>query len=257
MIAVVNEAFVARYYKDDPNVIGRHIKSGSDVREIVGVVGNVQQGSAGWGNFGPISPLPCMYVPLSQTSSAFLTLVHTWFQPSWAVRSTLPMDALVPRLRQVISAVDPHLPIANVNTIDMLRGERLASQRFMMLLVAGLGGLALLLSAIGLQGLIASSVNERTRELGIRLALGANGSQVMGNVVRPGLTLALAGILIGGAGSLASARLLQSYLWGVEPADLPTFAVVATTLLAVALLASLVPALRVLRLDPAKTLRAE
>jgi ABC-type antimicrobial peptide transport system permease subunit len=120
------------------------------------------------------------------------------------------MDALVPKLREAVRAVDPHLPIADVSTIDMLRGERLASQRFMMLLVAGLGGLALVLSAIGLQGLIASSVNERLRELGIRLALGANGSQVMGAVVAPGLALALAGVVVGSAASFASARLLQS-----------------------------------------------
>lgn len=256
-IAVVNDAFVARYYKSDPNVVGRHLRSGGDVREIVGVVGNVQQGSAGWGSFGPISPLPCMYVPVAQTSSAFLTLVHTWFQPSWAVRSSLPMDALVPKLRQAIEAVDPHLPVAQVNTIAMLRGEKLAAQRFMMLLVAGLGALALLLSAVGLHGLIASGVNERTRELGIRMALGASGSQMLRNVVASGVALALIGVAIGGVAALAAARLLRSYLWGVESADPITFAAVGVTLLAVALVASILPALRVLRLDPAHTLRAQ
>ncbi|HTL42731.1 MAG TPA: ABC transporter permease [Vicinamibacterales bacterium] len=257
LVAVVNEAFVARYFKKDPAVIGRHLASGKDVREIVGVVGNIQQGSAGWGNFEPISPLPCLYVPVSQTSSGFLTLVHTWFQPSWAVRTSLPLETVVPRIREVLQGVDPHLPIAQVSTIDDLRGEKLVSQRFMMLLVAGLGVLALVLSAVGLQGLIASSVSERTRELGVRLALGATGSQVMGNVVVPGLTIALVGVTIGSLAALATTRLMQSFIWGVKATDPLTFIAVVATLLAVALLASVIPAMRVLRLDPAKTLRAE
>ena len=257
LVAVVNEAFVARYFKKDPAAVGRHLASGKDVREIVGVVGNVQQGAAGWGDFEPISPLPCLYVPVSQTSTGFLTLVHTWFQPSWAIRTSLPLETVVPRVREVLQAVDPHLPIAQVSTIDDLRGEKLVSQRFMMLLVAGLGLLALVLSAVGLQGLIASSVSERTRELGVRLALGATGSQVMANVIVPGLTIALVGVAIGSLGALAATRLMQSFIWGVKATDPITFIAVVVTLLGVALLASVVPALRVLRLDPAKTLRAE
>ena len=256
-VAIVNEAFVARYYKDDPIVVGRHVQSGKDVWEIVGIIGNVAQGSAGWGDFEPISALPCLYIPVSQTNSGFLTLVHTWFQPSWAVRTTLPLDAVVPRLREALQSVDSHLPIAQVNTIDDLRGQRLVSQRFMMLLVAGLGLLALVLSAVGLQGLIASSVSERTRELGVRLALGATGSQVMANVVLPGLLIALIGVGVGSAGALASTRLMQSFIWGVKPTDPLTFIAVVATLLGVALLASVIPAMRVLRLDPAKTLRSE
>ena len=255
MIAVVNDAFVARYFKDDPTVVGRHIRSGQDVREIVGIVGNVQQAGAGWGDFGPISPLPCLFVPVSQTSSGFLALVHTWFQPSWAVRTNLPLDAAVPRLREALAAVDPQLPIAQVHTIDSLRGEKLVSQRFMMLLVAGLGGLAMLLSAIGLHGLISSSVNERRRELGIRLALGASGPQVLRNVVLPGIALALMGVVLGSFGALAGTRLLQSFLWGVQPTDAVTFAAVVVSLLAVAVVATLTPALRVLRIDPATALR--
>ena len=256
-VAVVNEAFIQRYYKDEDVVVGRHLASGDVVREIVGVVGNTQQGSAGWGNFGPISPLPCVYIPASQTSAAFLTLVHTWFQPSWVVRSSLPQSTLVPQIRQAIEAFDPYLPIAKVSTIDELRGDRLAAQRFMMWLVAGLGFLALVLSSIGLHGLIASGVNERTRELGIRLALGATARQAMLAVIAPGLLLAGAGVAIGGAGALAAVRLLRSFLWGVTPYDPITFAAVIGALLAVALVASVLPALRVLRLDPAATLRAE
>jgi putative ABC transport system permease protein len=256
-VAVVNQAFVQRYYKDDTMVVGRHLASGDDIREIVGVVGNTMQGSAGWGNFAPISALPCVYVPASQTSSGFLTLVHTWFEPAWVVRSTLPLATLVPQLHQAIEQVDPHLPIAKISTIDELRGDRLAAQQFMMSLVAGLGFLALVLSAIGIHGLIASGVNERTREIGIRLALGANVRQAMAVVVAPGIILAAVGVLLGAAGALAVARLLRSFLWGVTPTDPVTFSAVVVALLAVALIASIIPALRVLRLDPALTLRAE
>jgi hypothetical protein len=255
-VAVVNEAFIARYYKDDPHVIGRHVGPGA-TREIVGIVGNTQQGDAGWGNFGPISPLPTIYIPVAQTSSDFLTLVHTWFRPSWVVRSSLPEASVVSELRKAIGSVDPQLPIASIRTIDDLRGEKLSSQRFMMWLVAGLGLIALVLAAVGLHGLIASSVNERTRELGIRLALGATARQAMTTVVIPGLVLAAIGVAIGTAAAFVTARLLQSFVWGVTPTDPATITTVIVVLMSIALVASLVPALRVLRLDPATTLRAE
>jgi len=153
--------------------------------------------------------------------------------------------------------VDPLLPIAKMEGMSDVQAASLASQRFMMTLVAGLGGVALLLAAIGIHGLIASSVTERTRELGIRLALGATGGQVLRNVVMPGLALAAVGVTIGSAAALTVVRLMQSFLWGVTPTDPLTFATVIATLLAVALIASLIPAWRVLRLDPALTLRAE
>jgi putative ABC transport system permease protein len=138
-----------------------------------------------------------------------------------------------------------------------VQADALRPQRFMMALVVGLGALALLLAAIGIHGLIASSISERTRELGIRLALGASGRQVMASVIAPGIALTAAGLVIGGFGAIAATRLLQSFLWGVTPTDPLTFAGVIALLLLVALVASVIPALRVLRLDPALTLRAE
>ncbi|MGH9410322.1 MAG: ABC transporter permease, partial [Vicinamibacterales bacterium] len=258
LVAVVNQTFIARYYKDDPDVVGRHIKTEGKVLEIIGVVGNVQYGGGGFSaSEAPIGSLACIYLPLTQMSGGFLSLVHRWFEPSWVVRSTLPLSALVPDLRRTIAAVDPQLPIAQIKTIDDLRGERLASQRFMVGLVAGLGLIALVLAAVGIHGLIASSVNERTRELGIRLALGATAGQAIRSVVLPGMLLAAVGIIIGAASAVAVVRLLQSFVWGVTPSDPLTFTIVVATLLIIALVASLVPALRVLRLDPAATLRAE
>jgi predicted permease len=257
LITVVNDAFVARYYKDG-QAIGRHVLTEGRTLQIVGVVGNTQQGNSGCGGaFGPIAQAPCIYVPVTQLPSGFLSLIHVWFEPSWVVRSSMPAASLVPQLRQAIQQIDPELPIARIKTIDDLRGQKLTSQRFMMWLVTGLGLIALVLAAVGLHGLIASSVHERTRELGIRLALGATGRQAIAAVVIPGLVLAGVGVAIGAAAALAVARLLQSFVWGVTPSDPPTFAGVVAVLMLIALLASLIPALRVLRLDPARTLRAE
>jgi len=255
-VAMVNEAFATRHYKGE-NAIGRNIRIGDTIREIVGIVGDIQQGAAGGGNFEPISPLPCIYIPATQTSSGFLTMVHTWFQPSWAIRAPGTVASLLPQIEQAFQTVDAQLPIAKIRTVSQVRARRLADQRFMMSLVSGLGAIALVLAAIGIHGLIASSVSERTRELGIRLALGATSRQVLSNVVLPGMTLAAIGVVIGAAASIPATRLLRAYLWGVQPTDPITFGGVIVALMLVALLATVIPAWRVLRLDPALTLRAE
>jgi predicted permease len=255
-VAIVNEEFARRYYKGQ-TVIGRRIAVAGE-REIVGVVGNARATSSGFSGYGaPLVTPPIIYIPASQTTAPFLKLVHTWFAPSWVVRSSGRGDEVSRGIRDAVAAVDPLLPIAKMEGRSDVQAASLASQRFMMTLVAGLAGVALLLAAIGIHGLIASAVTERTRELGIRLALGATGGQVLRNVVMPGLALAAVGVTIGSAAALAVVRLMQSFLWGVTPTDPLTFATVIATLLAVALIASLIPAWRVLRLDPALTLRAE
>ena len=255
-VAIVNEEFIHRFYKDQ-TVIGRHIAVAGD-RTIVGVVGNTRATSSGFGSYhGPLVAPPIVYIPASQVSGNFLKLVHTWFSPAWVVRTSGPVAPVVDGLRRSIGAVDPMLPIAKMESMTDVQSASLADQRFMMTLVLGLGAVALLLAAIGIHGLIANSVSERTRELGIRLALGATGSQIMRDIVQSGLILAAIGVAIGTAAAFAVGRLLQSFLWGVTPADPLTFVAVIATLLAVALAASVLPALSVLRLDPATTLRAE
>lgn len=256
-IAVVNEEFARRYY-EGRGAVGHHINTMGAEREIVGVVGNTRTTTSGYQGYNdPLVTPPIIYVPATQVNASLMKLVHTWFSPSWVVRSAGSIEGVGAGIRGAITTVDPMLPVSKLESMRDVQSASLATQRFMMSLVLGLGLVALLLAAIGIHGLIASSVTERTRELGIRLALGASTEQVVRAVVMPGMTLAAAGVLIGGAAALAAVRLMQSFLWGVTPADPLTFGAVAATLLAVALLASLVPALRVVHLDPAKTLRAE
>jgi predicted permease len=255
-VAIVNEEFVQRYYKGK-DVIGLHLRVAGGEREIVGVIGNARASSSGLGDASPLISPYVVYVPASQTAAGMFRMVHTWFSPSWVVRSRGPIAGLPEAIRQSVAAVDPLLPIARMESMADVQASSLSAQRFMMSVVTGLGGVALLLAAIGIHGLIASSVNERTREFGIRLALGASARQILGALVLPGVILTGVGVAIGTGASFAAARLLESFLWGVTPTDALTFGVVIVIFLGVALVASVIPAVRVLRLDPALTLRAE
>jgi predicted permease len=259
-VAIVNEEFARRYYGGNASAVGRHIGGigRAERREVVGVVGNTRTTTSGYAGYSdPLVTAPILYVAAAQLSPGFVKLVHTWFSPSWVVRGSGPIEGTSVALREALAASDRLLPIAKLESMSDVQSESLAVQRFMMSLVLGLGGVALLLAAIGMYGLIGTSVTERTRELGIRLALGATGAQVMGDVVKPGVTLAAIGVGIGAAAAVPVARLMQSFIWGITATDPLTFAAVMTALLVVALLASLLPARRVLRLDPALTLRAE
>lgn len=256
-VAIVNEEFASKYYRGQ-EVIGRRIATAGKEREIVALVGNARATSSGFAGYrGPLVTPPIIYIPVAQTTTGFLNLVHTWFSPAWIVRTVGSPESVANAVRGAFDEIDPLLPIARLETMAEVQANALAAQRFVMSLVFGLGAVALLLATIGIQGLIASSVAERTRELGIRLALGATAAHAVRSVVLPGIALATAGILIGSAAALAVVRVLQSFLWGVAPTDPVTFGVVILTLLAAALVASLFPALRVLRLDPAQTLRTE
>jgi predicted permease len=256
-VVIVNEEFARKFYKG-ADIVGMHIKVAGGPREIVGIVGNARATSSGLGgDSGPLIVPFVAYVPAAQTSSSFFRQVHTWFSPAWVVRASAPTVSVVDTVRRAMAEVDPLLPIAKIESMAEVQSASLARQRLMMSLVTGLGLVALMLASIGIHGLIASSVTERTRELGIRLALGATGRQVVTEVIRPGIVLAAIGVVIGAGAAFAVTRLMQSFIWGVQPTDPITFAAVAALLLVVSLAASLIPAWRVLRLDPALTLRAE
>ena len=183
-VAVVNQAFVARNSAGlDP--IGRQLVVSGVARTIVGIVGDIQQ-KAGWGNFGPVAAMPASYIPAAQTNAAFLKMVHTWFAPSWFVRLRAPQEGIVGEMQRAVEAVDPLLPFAKFRTFDEVRGEAVAMQRAQAMLLGTLAGLALLLAAVGLYGLVSNGVAERTRELGIRMALGASSRQAIASAALPG-----------------------------------------------------------------------
>jgi ABC-type antimicrobial peptide transport system permease subunit len=160
-------------------------------------------------------------------------------------------------LRRVMSEVDSQLAVSAIREIDDVRSASLTRQRVLMMLVAALGGLALFLSAIGIHALIASGVNERTRELGIRMALGATAGQAMRQAALPGIVLAVVGVVVGCVMAYGASGLIRNLLWGVRQNDPLTFAAVIGVLLAVAVAASVLPALRVRRFDPVALLRSE
>ena len=254
-VAVASQAFARKYFAHH-QAVGGHIRMEGHTIEIVGIAGDVQQHS-GLGNFGPLSVQPTLYVPAAQQGGKFLQVVHGWFAPKWVIRATGNSAAVKAPVQAAVAAVDPLLPVAKFKTVDDLRGGVTLEQRYRASLFSILAGLALLLAALGLSGLISQAVHERTHELGVRLALGANASQAIRTMVRPGLLLAVAGVATGYVLSRIAAQMLEHLLWGVRPADPVTFVTTSALLLIVAALASLVPALRILRIDPAQTLRGE
>ena len=255
-VVLVTEAFVKTYLsRQDP--LGSHLDFGNkEIRTVVGVVGDVQQ-SSGFGDFGPLAPVADVYVPAAQVAGGFFKLVHAWFDPSWVVRTEGAPSGVISGVEKVAATIDPLVPIAKFQTFDDLRRQSVSDQSFQATLLGSLSGLALLLAIVGIYGLMSQSVVERTRELGIRMALGATLSRAIREATLPGVALAVAGVAVGCLLAGMSAKVLAHLIWGVTTTDPATYAGVAGGLLLVAALASLIPALRIARLNPTDTLREE
>jgi predicted permease len=254
-VVVVNESFARRNFKDR-EAVGEFVQMGGEARQIVGVATNVQQ-RGGFNGFGPLDALPAIYLPFSQFPGGGLRTIHGWFSPAWIIREAQPGVVTEQALRRAMADIDPQLPLAAIRGVDEVRSAALSRQRVLMMLVAALGGLALFLAAIGIHALISSGVSERTRELGIRMALGATVRQTVIDAARPGIIMAVAGLVIGCALAYGASGLIRNLLWGVGENDPITFAAVVGTLLVVAVTASVMPALRVRKLDPVSLLRSE
>jgi predicted permease len=238
---IVNEILARRLWPDR-DAIGQAITQDGG-RTVVGVVGNVRHGSleeAG-GNE--------MYLPYRQTGD--------WGGMEMVVRSTRPAQSLVPEVRAALAAYDPSLPTGEFYELEHLIDNAVAPRRLTTELLGFFSTLAVTLAAIGLYGVIAYSVSQRTQEIGIRLAIGAQRRDVMRLVLGGGLRLVIAGVIVGLIGAAALTRLLQSMLFGVTAHDPLVFAGNAALLIAVATVACLVPALRATRVDPIVALRAE
>jgi predicted permease len=253
-VVIANDAFVRRYSPDqDP--LGRPVFSAGKARTIVGIAGDIPT-KALFGSFGPVAAAPALYVPAAQVSDSLFALVHTWFSPSWFVRTTGDPPTVTADMQRAVQAVDPLLPFAKFRTFDEVRSEAVATPRAQAMLLGALAALALLLAAIGLYGLVANSVAERTRELGIRMALGASAGRAMLAAATPGLVMAIAGLAIGLLAARGFAAALRRLIWGVTTDDPLTFVVAAVAMIVVASIAAIVPALRIARLNPVSALRA-
>jgi putative ABC transport system permease protein len=246
-VVIVNQT-LARKLFGNANPIGRHMGScmfGADDKpvwlEVVGVSGDMR--ANGFANEVPSQ----LYVPTPQFVNGY---------NAYVIRGTVPVATLLPAIRQAVATVDPALALSAVSTMDDAIGRTLALPRFTMWLLSLLGAIGLILALVGVYGVISYIVTQRTREVGIRIALGANVAGIQWMLVRQGLALGVAGIALGSAVSLIAMRYLQSLIYGVTAHDPLTFGGVALLLIAVAAAASWIPARRATRIDPLAALRA-
>ncbi len=256
-VAIANEAFVRKFLKNDESLIDSTVEVGGTSWRIVGVVGNVQQKNGLGDNWAPVDALPQLYVPAAQVPDRLFAGAHLWFSPVWMVRTHGNVRGLAEKMRAALAEVDPQLPFASFHSIQEVAGRALQPQRYLAVLLSTFASLALLLAAVGVYGLTAQSVAQRTREMGIRLALGATSSAVVRTAAMPGVVLSVSGVGTGLILSLGVTQVLKSLLWGVKPNDPLTFAGVGFLLVAVGAVASFLPALRLAQIDPAQTLRDE
>ena len=245
-IAVINQA-AARTYWPDQDPVGKHIHlqfraASTDWTTIVGVIADARTESLA------DAGIPQMYLDIYQRPSKFLALY---------LRGQMDPATIAAQVRTQVQAVDPNLPVFHAETLDDVLSSSLAVRRFSMEMVALFAGTALLLAGLGIYGTISFLVNEQSREIAIRLALGAQRRDILKMVLRQGLALAAAGAGVGLVGAFIVSHLMAGLLYGVSPNDLSTFAGVTAVLTAVAIAASYIPALRAMRLDPITTLHSE
>ncbi len=256
-VAIVNTEF-ARHFYNDRNAVGRHfqIYGGLIKSTVVGVVADVQKKPSMYGD-APLATEPVIYLPAAQTPASVVAAGNLWLQPSWIVRTRGPISGLTEAMQRALAEVDPDLPFAGFYSMHDLLNQRLQVQHIEVTLLGVLAGLALLLSSIGIYALVSNLVVQRTREIGIRIALGCTLRRAILGVGSAGAIPVGGGILAGLALSFFALRALQSEIYGVNAYDRVTLVSVPLLLLAIAGVASLLPALRIAKIDPVETLRAE
>ena len=244
-VVVLTRTLAEKYWKDG-DALGRHVKFEGDAKSpwltVVGIVSDVRQ--LGLKN----APTPIMFIPYTQFPLPFTSI---------SVRSTAPDGTVRAALRAAMASVDPEIPPGEIRTLDQIIGFQIAEPRFRSFVIASFAIITLVLAAVGLYGLISYSVAQQTREIGIRIALGAAPSQVVGPMLRRGLILALSGVALGLVGAFFASRVIAQFLFGITATDPVTIAGVSTLLVVVAMIATWIPSRRALRVDPIVALRAE
>jgi predicted permease len=254
-VAIVTENFAREYWKEPAAALGRRIRTELGDKqpwaEIVGVVGDEHDDGVSK------PPVATVYWPMvrSRVDGAVSYVDRTF---AYAIRSPrVGSEALMDQVRQAVWAVNPNLPLANVRSVEAILERSMARTSFTLVMLGIAAGVALLLGAVGIYAVISYIVAQRTREIGVRIALGAQRADVSRMVLRHGLMLALAGLGAGLLGAAGLTRLMTALLYGVKPVDPLTYGAVSATIAAIALLASWVPARRAARLDPVEALRSD
>jgi putative ABC transport system permease protein len=257
-VVVINQALAKEYWPKG-DALGARISIGKGVgpefdeppRQIIGIVADVREGALSR------PPDQIMYVPFAQVNDGIIALNNRISPLTWVVRTKLQPFSLSADVQRELREASGGLPVAHIRSMQQVVGESTARNDFYMTLLTIFAGVALLLAAIGVYGLMAYSVQQRTQEIGVRMALGASPQQVRRMVVVQGMQLALVGVVIGVASALGLTRLMSSLLYGVKPWDPVTIVLVAVLLSGVTLLATYLPARRASRVDPMVALRYE
>jgi putative ABC transport system permease protein len=254
-VAVVNDAFIRRYLSDadplaQPLIAGQRA-SGESPRRIVGVVGDTKQFGLG------SEASPMVFIPITQTPDRTWRMLQRFVSTKFVVRASDEPLALANAVRQTMVGVDATLPVTKLLSMEQVVEGSVAAERFNMTLVGLFAALGLLLAGVGVYGVMSYAVSQRTREIGIRVALGAQTRDVLGIIIGQGMTLTLTGLVIGVGAAFGLTRLMKTLLFGVKATDPVTFIAVALLLVGVALLACYIPARRAAKVDPLVALRAE
>jgi predicted permease len=251
-VAIVNQTFARKFFHGE-SPVGRYVDKDT---MIVGMVADVVI-EPGLDSTAPLSAEEAMYIPAAQVDAKSLSLLHVWFQPSWVVRTAGPIEGLTAQMQRALATADPSLPFSGFYRMRDLQAKTLATQRVEVAMLTTMAGLALLLSTVGIFALVANIVAHKTREIGIRIALGSSIRQAMVHTGAPGLRASALGIALGLILCAATLRVMSSVLYGVSAYDIRTIITVVAILAGVALVASTVPAVRIAGIDPAKTLRED
>jgi predicted permease len=254
LVAIVNRSFVRKFFGGQ-NPVGQILDKQGTL--VVGVVEDVTLPPHAEQVNDPLGSEPITYIPAAQTDPRMIAVIHVWFQPSWIVRTSGPIQGLQGQMQQALASVDPGLPFSGFYSMTDHLAEALTTQRVEVALLGAMAGLALLLSAVGIFSLVANMVAQRTREIGIRIALGSTVRQAMALVAASGIRSSMLGLVLGLLLCLGVLRAMRSVLYGVSVYDAPSIAGVVVVLTLVILLATIVPTLRIARTDPATTLRTE
>ena len=257
-VVIIDETMAKQYWPKG-DALGSQIVIGKGVgpefaegpRQVVGIVGDTRAGGLNQ------PPFPLMYVPLAQVNDGVIALNNRIGPMMWIVRTRMQPFSLSQQIQRELRDASGGLPVGHVRSMEQVTGESLAQNDFNTTLLSIFAGVALLLAAIGIYGLMAYSVQQRTQEIGIRMALGASPQKVRGMVVRQGMLLAGIGVAIGVGAALGLTRLMAGMIYGVKTWDPAAFATVVVVLSGVSLLATYVPARRASRVDPMVSLRYE